>query len=107
MSEEIKSTAPDLSRIVNLIMENPKLIEEISAMAKSAEEPKTQAEPEKAEESTAASVEPTYESGNSRSSKERRAQLLSALKPYLSSERQKAIDSMMTFADVFDTIRGR
>ena len=67
MSEEIKSTAPDLSRIVNLIMENPKLIEEISAMAKSAEEPKTQAEPEKAEESTAASVEPTYESGNSRS----------------------------------------
>ncbi|MBR2930626.1 MAG: hypothetical protein IKC32_05290 [Clostridia bacterium] len=105
MSEEIKGKTPDLSRIVNLIMENPKLIEEISALAKSEEQKSS--EPEEQTENTATSVEPTYESSNSRSSRERRAQLLSALKPYLSGERQKAIDSMMTFADVFDAMRGR
>ncbi len=111
MSEEVKNGTPDLSRIVNLIMENPRLIEEISALAsksKSEDTPKiSEPEPVVSEESAAISVEPTYTSANNRISRERRSQLLSALKPYLSSERQKAIDSMMTFADVFDTMRGR
>ena len=111
MSEEAKGGTPDLSRIVSLIMENPKLIEEISTLAKKdAENAKTKAslpEPAPSEDSASVSAEPTYTAKDGRGSRERRSQLLSALKPYLSSERQKAIDSMMTFADVFDTMRGR
>ena len=106
MSEKAKSGTPDLSRIVSLIMENPGLIEEISALAKKSDD--QEAPPEQdvgAPEKTTA--EPTYKEAVSRSSRERRSQLLSALKPYLSSERQKAIDSMMTFAEVFDTMRGK
>ena len=45
MSEENKSGTPDLSRIINLIMENPKLIEEISALAKSDGEESEKLEP--------------------------------------------------------------
>ena len=111
MSEETKNGTPDLSRIVNLIMENPKLIEEISALAKQSENENenesSDASTEAKAESVAVSAEPTYTESKRGSTRERRAQLLSALKPYLSGERQKAIDSMMTFADVLDTMRGR
>ena len=106
MSEKAKGGTPDLSRIVSLIMENPGLIEEISALAKKSED--EEAPPEENVQATEKTVaEPTYTQRDSRGSRERRSQLLSALKPYLSSERQKAIDSMMTFADVFDTMRGK
>lgn len=97
MSEEIKGT-PDLSRIISVIMENPSLIEEISALAS-----KKDGSDEKAEEAeaTVSTERPTADLNS------RREQLLSALKPYLSSERQKAIDSMMTFAEILDTVRRR
>ncbi len=104
MSEETR-VAPDLSRIVKLIMENPKLIEEISALS-GGDSGSPSEEPAASESKTQESV-PTYVEPKSPNGRERRAQLLSALKPYLSGERQKAIDSMMTFADIIDSMRGR
>ena len=98
MSEEIKGT-PDLSRIISVIMENPSLIEEISALASKKEEDSS----EKAD-----AAEPTASAeSHSVDLHSRREQLLSALKPYLSSERQKAIDSMMTFAEILEAVRRR
>lgn len=97
MSDERRST-PDISKIVSLIMENPHIIEEISALAGA------ETEAPRVEEKTESI--PTYKEAQT-PSRERRAQLLSALKPYLSGERQKAVDSMITFADIFDTMRGK
>ena len=99
MSEEIKGT-PDLSRIISVIMENPALIEEISALATKTKENDT-------EELGEGEATPTVAEVNTRDTHGRREQLLSALKPYLSNERQKAIDSMITFAEILDTVRGR
>jgi|GEM_PF-2810466 len=102
MSEEVKGT-PDISRIISVLMENPELIEQISALAaeKKEEEEPTPAPPEEERtETVSASAKPEASSIHSR-----REQLLSALKPYLSDERQKAIDSMMTFADILDAVR--
>ena len=95
MSEELKGT-PDLSRIISVIMENPSLIEEISALAAKKDD-------EAAPDETMTTVADTET--NSSALHGRREQLLSALKPYLSSERQKAIDSMMTFAEILDAVR--
>ena len=101
MSEEVKGT-PDISRIISVLMENPELIEQISALAaEKKEEAPTPAPPEEERtETVSASAKPEASSIHSR-----REQLLSALKPYLSDERQKAIDSMMTFADILDAVR--
>ena len=101
MSEEVKGT-PDISRIISVLMENPELIEQISALAaeKKEEEPTPAPPEEERTETVSASAKPEASSIHSR-----REQLLSALKPYLSDERQTAIDSMMTFADILDAVR--
>ena len=39
--------------------------------------------------------------------KKRRSELLSALKPFLSNERAKAIDSMITIADILEVMKAR
>ena len=101
---------PDLSRIVSLIMENPDLIEQISALVKkeTPEEEKTEEIKEEipeqpkempiTEESVPISAMPK---------RAKRNQLLGAMKPYLSDERSKAIDSMMSIADILEMMRGR
>ena len=83
-----EGSTPDLSRIINIIMENPRLIEEIAALAKSGEQ----------------SSEPVAEKAAVAG---RRGELLGALKPYLSTERAKAIDSMMTIAGILDAMKAR
>lgn len=100
----------DLSKIVGLIMENPKLIEEIKNLSSKAEgkEEVKLAEKEKTSEAnteleeaeaTIAPIENT--------SRIRRRELLSALKPYVSEERGKAIDSVMSIADILDVMRSK
>ncbi len=83
-------------------MENPELIEQISALVNEApaDEPKEITEEAVAEIASPVSATPRYQDLRGR-----REHLLSALKPYLSDERQKAIDSMMTFADILDAVR--
>ena len=109
-----ESGTPELSKVIGLILENPKLIEEISKLTKSIGESEkgteeTAKEPEKTAQevvdvtaSVQADIEPQI---NQRRSK--RGELLGALKPYLSGQRAKAIDSMMTIADILEVMRAR
>ena len=101
---------PDLSGIINLIMQNPSLIAEISALAK----PKSDPSPEpEITESAQQKEEPTVkeepaEEKNAVSSaplmRTHRHELLSAMKPYLSESRRSAIDSMASILDVIDVM---
>lgn len=98
--------APDLSKIVSLIMQNPELIEQISRLAKSdtPSEEISSAESEKSVLSEAVTTvsEPKETYFGAR---ERRQDLLNAMKPYLSESRRTAIDSMMSIADILDIMR--
>ena len=103
----------DLSKVIGLIMENPQLIEQISSLAKQksedtpSEEESVEpvAEITEKEESESVSSPLTYSPAvNQRTN---RAQLLGALKPYVSKERAKAIDSMISIADILDMMRAR
>ncbi len=105
----------DLSKIVNLIMENPKLIEEIKNLGAERNEAEKAApviqDITVAETETAVEAERkvTYESVSSDTSANhiRRKDLLLALKPYVSEERGRAIDSMMSIADILDMMRSK
>lgn len=103
----------DLSKVIGLIMENPQLIEQIASLAKSKQDnpPKVEETIEQTneavtvEEATETVAQPTYiPEINQRNN---RAQLLGALKPYVSKERAKAIDSMISIADILDMMRTR
>ena len=101
----------DLGKIVSLIMENPRLIEEISNLAKGKpeEKPPHRAESEQAgsesEETAQASLGEAQITAprNGRN----RSQLLGALKPYVSVERAQAIDSMLSIVEILDAMKGR
>ena len=103
MSESEKTQTPDISKIISVLMENPRLIEEISALAQDAPE----SAPADKEPAPAAIAEEVSAEPATKALRGKREQLLAALKPYLSDERQKAIDSMMTFADILDAVRRR
>ncbi len=97
----------DLSKIVSLIMENPKLIEEIRGLAE--EKSEANAEPEASETAANEKEEiavPAY-APPPPSAKAKRRELLSALKPYVSEERCKAIDSMMSISEIWDMMKTR
>ncbi len=93
---------PDLSRVISMIMSNPRLVEEISEMAKGempqdAETPKSQEDTEKTEP---ASIEIKVPRVGRRH--EQRAKLLGAMKAYLSPERARAVDTMMSILDILE-----
>lgn len=106
----------DIGRVVSLIMENPELIRQIQSLAKQENtsdespvvlqeqnesvEPLPQTEP-----TSQTSSQPTYAEASYHRSN--RAQLLGALKPYVSKERAKAIDSMISIADVLEMMKTR
>ena len=100
----------DIGRVVSLIMENPALIEQISSLAKDIPKEETPMTDEKTseerivEQTKEAETLPTYAP---QTSKQNRAMLLSALKPYVSKERARAIDSMISIADILDMMKGR
>ena len=102
----------DISRVVSLIMENPALIEQISNLARSSASDTTDIPPIKEESEpaventpTPASAEPTYLPPQHQQTD--RARLFGALKPYVSKERAKAIDSMLTIAEILDMMKAR
>ncbi len=101
----------DLSKIVSLIMQNPKLIEEISALANGSDVGTEEAESISNESPATVEVkaEPSVPAAatSNRSSGVARAQLLGALKPFVSPERSGAIDSMLTIADILDVMKSR
>ncbi|MBO5907764.1 MAG: hypothetical protein J6Q85_06415 [Clostridia bacterium] len=107
----------DISRVIGLIMENPKLIEQIAALAKGTSSPKDEAvAPQITEESVPEVREPVAEDKESVQSSvpirdrsygmKNRSQLLGALKPYVSRERAQAIDSMLSIVEILDVMKG-
>ena len=96
------SDTPDLSKIVGLIMQNPALIEQISSLVKS------DSAPIENTEETSAPVQSISSSGAPALSKnDKRQRLLSALKPYLRDERARAVDSMLSIAEILDMVRSK
>ncbi len=109
------SPSLDLSKVISVITENPDIIAQISALAKKdgrQEDKGTDTpslEPSKSDEQTssASSLTPKadLEIPLTRDTKNRQ-RLLSAFKPYLSENRARAIDSMVTIADVLHSFGG-
>ena len=98
----------DLSRIVNLIMENPKLIEEIKALASSADASRAEDESEQPNESEPIALQADAPvDAFAHDGRRRRNELLCALKPFLSEKRGRAIDSMMSIADILEVVKSR
>ena len=95
---------PDIGSIVSMIMSNPALVEQIAGMAKSREN-----EEPKAEQITITpETEATEENAAPHHGGERRlhrVKLANAMKPYLSEGRRRAIDAMMSIADIIDLTR--
>lgn len=96
---------PDLSSIINLIMQNPALIEQISSLAKTKIEPEVSTEAADEVDNTDITQEqtPAVES-SAPLMRSHRHELLSAMKPYLSENRRTAIDSMASILDVIDVM---
>ena len=98
------SDTPDLNKIIGLILENPSLVEQISALAKQntddVTEDKESAPVISEQESSPVSVSVTEARGD------KRTRLLSAMKPYLSESRGKAIDSMLGIVGILDMMKG-
>lgn len=94
-------STPDLSKIVNLIMQNPDLIQQISALADSEQ---TEEESELEETVETQAPEKIIPTGNEKNMRAHRRELLSAMKPYLSESRRTAIDSMASILDIIDVM---
>ena len=101
----------DLGKIVNLIMQNPELIEQIKRLGEKEADNENEEEATPLENKTepAAKREEAETSAPIGKSAERskRRELLCALKPYVSEQRGRAIDSMMSIADILDVMRSK
>ena len=99
----------DLSKIIGIIMENPDIIEKIKALADNTEaSASTRSEPIAAkEEKPSAEKVSAAPAADKSAVKQRRHELLSALKPYVKSERARAIDTMLSVIDVIDVMKVR
>ena len=109
----------DISKIIGIIMENPEIIEKIKSLAggsegseateevsalsnESTQKALAEATENDAEKVTEASIaKPTV------NTKKRRHDLLCAIKPYVSKERGRAIDTMLSVIDVLDIMKAR
>ena len=98
---------PDLSKIVSLIMQNPSLIEQISALAKSSNDSNSEQTSVPSNPTEDEYIEPTVASApfSHTPSKARRKELLNAMKPYLSEGRRSAIDSMSSILDILEVMK--
>ena len=99
------SDTPDIGKIISLIMENPSLIEQISALAKSDKLQNENSQNIEADATEAVTSAPINLPENS-SRQEKRSRLLNAMKPYLSESRSKAIDSMIGIVGILDMMKG-
>ena len=103
---------PDISKIIGVIMENPDLIAQIKDMMEKAElNNESEAEPvektdvtENADREKVAPISTTEEAHEKRGAS-RRNELLRAIRPYVSEERSRAIETMISIADVIFAIK--
>ena len=106
---------PNISDVINVILQNPEMLGMIKSLVGNQQEKTEEASvvsensdltPETAsEEAAPAAILPSEGISAPDQKSERRRQLLSALKPYLSPTRARAIDSMLGFTEIFDVIR--
>ncbi len=94
----------DLLKIVGMIMENPKLVEEIKSLG--TKEEKENADVDVKVEASGEAV-PTATVESPTASRIKRRDLLSALKPYVSEGRGRAIESMMSIGDILEMMRSK
>ena len=97
----------DIGKVVGLIMENPQIIEQISSLMKKQENPPMSEEKPTEAESVSVNATTTPQYTSISHQRGNRAQLLGALKPYVSEERARAIDSMISIADILDMMKAR
>ena len=106
----------DISRILGIIMENPEIIDKIRQMAQTDEnsdsETETAASPAPTEaklpENGAAETDSVKTSAAPKEyDKKRRHDLLCAIKPYVSPQRSRAIDTMLSVVEVFEIMKAR
>ena len=87
----------DLSKVISLIMENPAIVEQIRNMVEASEKKETNEEREAPKKATPTALsQNTYTESHTSKRNER----LRAISPYLSEERGKAIETMITIADI-------
>ena len=108
----MSDSTPDLSKVISLIMENPRLIEEISGLVKKSEEEPESTEPKKGEDTVSEKANeayalPTPQPPQAHGARQNRRELMSALKPYVSESRRRALDSFMSIADILEMMRSR
>ena len=95
---------PDLSKIVGIIMEHPELVGQITSLLSGGvaqEESNTEKEPSA---DVAASIPPKAVTSVGKRSD--RARLLGAMKPYLSENRARAVDTMITVTEILESMKG-
>lgn len=112
---------PDIGKMIGLIMENPKLMEELSALSKQAEtasvsestppavelpETVSSGVPDREAETAPVSAPTAAPAGKASASHGKRQVLLRALRPYLSEKRARALDSMEAIAGLLDMMQG-
>ena len=94
----------DISKVAKIIMENPGLIEEIRSLIRPNEKSEQTHEPVEVKSEIDAANEEKAETAPKE--KERRhTELLRAMKPYVSAERGRAIESMLAVADILFALR--
>ncbi len=89
----------ELNKIVGMIMENPELVEKIKAMGETAHESDTERKEE------VLPSEPIYAPPAYTQKRSKRTELLRALESFLSDDRKKSLETMITIADVLDTVK--
>ena len=102
----------DISKMISILMQNPDIIERVKALAEKTEDSKNFGTVDSTELLTESNKEDNNtanlkEESNVHTERDRRQKLLSAIKPYLSRERGKAIDTMLSVIEVFDIIKAR
>ena len=103
----------DISKILGIIMENPDIIDKIRTLAESDASKGKETGDEQAPEPVLKSSESEERVEEAKASvaeddkKKRRKNLLFAIKPYVSSKRSQAIDTMLTVIDVLDAVKAR
>ena len=89
----------ELNKIVGMIMENPELVEKIKAMGEAAKSD-TDTKPDNESQDI-----PTLNQQVFAPHRSKRNELLRAMQSFLSDERKKSLETMMTIADVLDAVK--
>ena len=88
----------ELNKIVSMIMENPDLVEKIKAMG-------TAASAEKEETESVIREHEVSEAKPAIRPSSKRYELLHSLEGFLSAERKKSLETLMTIAEVLDSVK--